>query len=915
MFENTDLRNTPYTGFTLPPQAIPTKKKDKRWKEACMDALENIGIRQISRKIVAFNDSFRILQGDFKYKDVANTSAFLSELDFIRSQTNLKTELKHFGFIEPIVNHLIGEYIKMPDPKTITAVDPYSKNDYIEVKTEKLWETVNKQVEDMLNMKMIKQGINPFETEFASQEEQDAYLQQIQQFKQQNTPSEIEKYMNQSWRATYIEWAEQTLESDYVMFDIDEKDRISLYQYLATGQCFRHLQIGYDYYEPENWHVCETFSDDEVVSVEYGDYVGQIKCAAASEIIAKWGHKMTADQKERLLRSKDYDRTSLGAYKQSTTNSGGSVFDWATRGGGTLHAVPYAGYYPYQNGKYIQQLLGTDLGYKEDFPNGSNYSNLFGYYDTERTDLIRYVYAYWVSYQKIGYLTLFDEEIGELVTERVTDEILPEYLRENEIKQLKTVSIEEHERNPQPNTIVWDYIKQVWKGLKICKQNTDLEEDLYFVEPLEYQLRGNSQDYQTRLPVVGINEPTSFVSRLEEEQKAYNIAMNMAMDYMSKELGIFFVMDMSFLPTWLKDMGGQEGMLKLTEIIRELGILPADGSPENTRSNFNQWQSVNADLTAAMLGKLEYAQAIKRMAFEKVGFSPERLGMPTPNQKTATGINQATNASFNQTEVWFDKFSKFQKRYNETHLNLAQYLKKDGIDGTVDMVDSYQIRTFLNFSDPMLPLRRFRIQPEASTKRRSELEILKQTYFQDNTIEKSLEDLAQVISADSTAKVIQLARYGKQMAQLQQERLHQQELQKIQAQQQGEAEREEAQRQWEAKEADLDRRAELLERQIVALGFTKDNPESAQVIEETRLALEKLKNDTAVRKADMDRRSKEMQDEKANRLKERELDIKERETAIKERAVTIPLEVAEANKTQYELEAKTRQKEAKAKKK
>lgn len=905
--EQLDLRNSAYTGYSLPPQAIPSNQKDERWQKACMDAMENIGMRQISRKYLQFQDTFRILEGNFKYKDVVNSSHFLSEVDSLRNQAEIHNSLENFGFIEPIVNHLIGEYLKLPDPTHIYADDQYSTNDYLEAKTTMLWSTVSQQVDDMLNTKMIKRGLNPFQEEFESQEEQEAYIQQTQEFKQKYTPSFIQKHMDEGWIPIYVQWAEATLESDYAIYDIDELDRESLYQYLATGQCFRHFLTGYDYYEPENWNVTETFNDDTSATPEDGDFVGQVRYESANTFLSKWGHLYSEDEKQRILRSKNYNRDALSFYKASTPSS---VFDWATKGGGSLHIVPHQGYYPYKNMQYVQEELGIDLGYNGYFPNGREYDDFLYYNETERTDLIRYTYGYWVSQQRIGYLTLFDEEIGELVTKKVTDEILEELIKEKGIKKLRTVSLDQHKANPKPNTIVFDYKPQVWRGLKLNKMNTDLNDDLYkAVEPLAYQLKGNSQEYHTKLPVAGIYEKTSFVSRLEKEQTAYNIAMNLSRDYMTKELGVFFLLDMSYLPGWLKDYGGEESLSKLTDLIRELGILPIDG--EHNRSQFNQLTSVNMDLTQMSLGKLEYAQAIKRIAFEKVGFTPERLGLPTPSQKTATAVQASSNASFNQTEIWFDKFAKFQKRYGEMHLNIAQYMKKEGIDGSVNLVDNYMRRTFINMSDPMLPMRRFRIAIENNAKRRSELEVIKQVYMNDNTIVKDLESLAEVISADSTAKVIQLAKYGRELAEINRQKAEEAEQQRITLEQSLEAEREQIQRDWEARENQLDRRAGLLEKQIMALGFEKDPEEINEVIGQTKNALEQLKLDIDARHKELDYNQRVKESTDNTRLKERELDIKDKSEDTKKYIADKQLEVARENKTDAELKAKKKGSEKK----
>jgi hypothetical protein len=903
MFNDTiDLRTSKYVGYTLPPQALPSNQKNDAWKRACMDALENIGIRMIAQNRRRFDDAYRIVEGNFQYRDILNSSLFLSEVDFWRNQAELTNGLEHYGFIEPIVNHLVGEYIKTPNPVLIHANDSFSTNDYIATKTERLWESVSTNLENILNMKMLKMGMNPFEEDFESEEQMQEYQQQVMQFKQENTPEEIEKYMNQNWRAIYIEWAEATLEEDYDRFDIDEIDRENLYDYLVTGKCFRHYRAGYDYYMPEVWSPRETFYDDSVRNVEEGDFVGQIKYLSGNQVIARWGHLLNEQEKQRILRSKDYDKNLLTYYKG--TSSITNARQWAEQGGGTLRYVPHPAYFPYANAQFIQEETGIDLGMDDHFPNGRQYDEFLFYNDTERQDLVRCVEGYWVSNKRIGYLTIEDPETMEIYPEIVTDEVLTDLLKIMGIKQIRTVSLEQHEAKPEPNTIVWDYVPEVWRGIKINKNNTDLTDDLYIgIEPLTYQLKGESQTYHTKLPVTGINERTSLVARLEQEQIDYNIAMNMARDYMSKELGVFYLMDMSYLPSFIKDLGGEESITKLMDVVRELGILPVDG--QGVRSGFNQFTAVNMDLTNAMLGKLQYANTVKRMAYEKIGFTPERLG--TPTQKTATGIEQSVSASFSQTEVWYDKFSKFQKRSAEVHLNLAQYMKKDGVDGSVNYVDSYKTRTFINMSDPYLPLRRFKITTENNSKRRSELEIIKQVYMNDNTIVKDLESLAEVIASDSVSKVIQLGKIGRKMAELQQQMEHERRMAEIEAEQAAIDERDLRDKEWKSRENALDRQMQIYRQQILALGFEKDKDADqsgvSDVIEQSKLALDNLKYQNDARLKELDSQHKQAKDEKEQRLKERELDIEDKKVEATKYAADMKLEIARENKTKAELQA------------
>ena len=200
--------------------------------------------------------------------------------------------------------------------------------------------------------------------------------------------------------------------------------------------------------------------------------------------------------------------------------------------------------------------------------------------------------------------------------------------------------------------------------------------------------------------------------------------MNMARDYMSKELGLFFLMDMAYIPEFIKDYGGEEALDKLMEVTRQLGFLPVDSSQARGTS-FNHFQMVNMDLTEAMLGKYRVAQVIKQRAFEKIGLIPERMALPTEHT-TATGIKVSQDASYAQTDNWFDKFAKVVERTATMNINIAQHMQAMGKDITVNYTDSDMVKQFLKLNDPDLPLRRFRIYPQTNAKRRSELETLKQ---------------------------------------------------------------------------------------------------------------------------------------------------------------------------------------------
>ena len=59
----------------LPPQAISTKKKNRKWKEDCMDALETIGLKQYDR-----NQMYPSVKGRAEVKERYKDTFFLEAL-------------------------------------------------------------------------------------------------------------------------------------------------------------------------------------------------------------------------------------------------------------------------------------------------------------------------------------------------------------------------------------------------------------------------------------------------------------------------------------------------------------------------------------------------------------------------------------------------------------------------------------------------------------------------------------------------------------------------------------------------------------------------------------------------------------------------------------------------------------------
>ena len=87
----------------LPPQAISTKKKNRKWKEDCMDALETIGLKQYDRNQM-YRDYYLMADGKLSFMEMADVIPQLRNVQKLRSDIRIPSFLKHYDIIGGIVN-------------------------------------------------------------------------------------------------------------------------------------------------------------------------------------------------------------------------------------------------------------------------------------------------------------------------------------------------------------------------------------------------------------------------------------------------------------------------------------------------------------------------------------------------------------------------------------------------------------------------------------------------------------------------------------------------------------------------------------------------------------------------------------------------------------------------------------------
>jgi hypothetical protein len=902
-----DLQNINYYNDSLPPQAIPNSRKGDSWKRATLDAFEAIGVDQISENI-KFAEYKRMYNGNVSYMDFDEIPPNLEVISELRAAKELPTYFKHYDILGLFINTFVGEFLELNDKFRVSNTDPIAENEYLREKNRR----IKKYIEDSFNLEFekilaeLKIDVNQ---KFSSEEEQRQFFAKLEQLRDENKPEQIERDMRTSWKTKAAMWGQHILTKDKpLLLDITRDEAIS---YMYSGRFFRHYRVGYDYYKPEKWNVEEVFFSKEL-DIEYpqfGEYVGRVTLMTPNQIVEKWGHLMTANEIEVLLgKDKDYSffnriggNKSVGALQKQMYSKN--------------FVMPFKGFDQYLFGRTLENMSGIPMGTRID-TDGSEHvswipdfnkdvlnSNILSTLRddiTIRTDMAQVTEVYWKSPKRIGLLTYLDN--GIIKQDIVDDNILPEFIKYFGIKKVKTVTLEEAEKNPKVNTIVYTYVPEVRWGVKINSSNTFLEEDLYLGgEPTEFQIRGISDIYDVQLPVGGIiSEPP--IKKIIPLQILYNIHMNSIYKMTENALGFFYLIDWGILGSEYKDMDStEEALLSLRDSAKELGFAMGDSTNDQYKkgSTMPAITPIDMSYNRQILEKFQIVDRIKWQALEQFGITPQRLGGSTVHE-TAEGVRQGAVASYNQTAIHFNKMENARNKLNEIHLAVAQYAQKNNKDISVFYASSDSNIAYLKFTDDNFQLRKLDIIATSDSKKARQLEQFKQAIFNTNTLGQDLLSFAETLASENISELIDVAKRLRERTDRQRQMSleHESKLKQMELQ----AEKENKAEERAFKDYELTKKLQSEEKRayIKNLGNAVDNNADKELIDKydklakTVLDSEKTEKTLNIEQQKMLAKSREIAEKIA--INKKKLEQKDRELDLREKQISTSEKIAQINK-------------------
>ena len=890
-----------------PIQFLTELEKDDNWKASNLDWLEWQGMKQLRRNSVRLLKNYKLAKGIIDKTDYIvqedNPNADLIEI--LTKEDESAFELKFYPIIPNVINVLCSEFSKRASRIMFRTVDDLSYNEMLEEKKDMIEQVLMQKAQSKMTEKLVGMGMDPNSDEFK---------QEMTPEKLKSLP-EIEGFFKKSYRNIYEEWATHQHQVDTERFHIDELEERAFRDMLITDREFWHFRMGEDDYDIELWNPVQVFYHKSASSryISESHWIGNIDLLTVADVIDKYGWMMNEEQLISL--ENIYPSRSAGYLVPGMQNDGSyydstKSHDWNTQGPGLAYRQFMSTYDATRmNGDIVQMILNES----EDLMDWGN------------THLLRCTTVYWKSQRRVGHLTKITE-LGELIQDIVVEnyKITDKPLYDNTLYKEKSkdnLVFGEH--------IDWIWINETYGGIKVgpnrpvfLNGNTSAGslDPLYLGlnggKPgrIPFQFKGDTTLYGCKPPVEGAvfsdrnTRSVAMVDLMKPFQLGYNMVNNQIADILIDELGTIIVFDQNALPR--HSMGEDWGKNNLSNAylaMKNFQMLPLDTSISNTENalNFQHYQSLDLEQSKRLMSRIQLANYFKQQAFESIGVTLQRMGQQI-SQETATGAEQALNASYNQTEIYFVQHSdNLMPRVHQMRTELAQYYNSTKSSIRLQYITTADEKVNFQLNGTDLLLRDLNIFCTTKTNTRAIMDQLKSLAINNNTTGASIYDLGNIIKADSMAELTNVLKSSEEKANAirQQEQQHQQELQ--QQQQQAAIQQEQMRQKFEAEQNDKNRETKLLGDQIKAAGMGAGvdiNQNQISDYQDAMAGIQKQQNyiDTT--------NFKREQEANKTKLGEQKLNMEKQKMQSQQEIANKQLEIARENKNKYDVKTKNNKK-------
>ena len=858
--------------LTQPLQFIPAKDKDDDWAAWNLDWLEIRGMDQLKKNSRRLLKNYKLAKGIIDKKDyiVEEDNNYADLMDVLTKEDESALELKFYPIIPNVVNVLVGEFSKRYTKVQFRAVDDTSYNEMLEQKRAMIEENLLTDAYNKLMINMIQQGADPESEE----------VQKQLSTENLKTLPEIENFFSKSYRSLIEEWATHQLNVDEERFKMAELEERAFKDMLICDREFWHFKMMEDDYDVELWNPVLTFYQKSPDS----RYIS--------------------------------DSNFAGKYLLNGMQNDGSYYDASKSHKWNTETPPGIDY------RRLMSNYGNNPAAENDVVNwilneGGDIS------DWGDLDMMRVTTVYWKTQRKIGHLTRIDHT-GELV-----QEIIDENYKVNDKPVYNTRLFKDKTRDNliEGEHIDWFWINEVWGGVKIgpnAPQHWRTEDN--DVDPmylginaekpgkLKYQFKGDDTLYNCKLPIEGRvfsdrnTKSTSLIDLMKPYQIGYNMVNNQIADILVDELGTVIMFDQNALPR--HSMGedwGKNNLEKAYVAMKDFGMMPLDTSITNTENavNFNHYQTLNLEQTNRLMSRIQLANHFKTQAFEAIGVNQQRMGTPIA-QQTATGVTQAMNQSYSQTEQYFTQHSDhLMPRVHQMRTDLSQYYHSTKPSVRLSYITTESEKVNFTINGKKLLLRDFNVFATTKTNHRETLEQLKQMALQNNTTGASIYDLGNVIKSNSIAEVSNILKEAETKTQMQKEQEMQQQQQMQEQQLQAQQQEAQQQRQFEQSESEAERQKDITVAEIRAAGYGAQTDINENKQSDFTDAMQDMRQRDEYREQMNFKKEQASTDNSNKRAK---MDIEREKLATQREIANKNLQIARENKNKYDVKASKKDK-------
>lgn len=766
----------------IPNQAVPNSQKGDKFYRETLEAFEGIGLKQINKNL-EFNDIYAMLDGELIVTNFLENSRLISHIGslYTKEDFNMPDYVKPFDLLNRVVRYQSTKYTELAHRFNVDFIDPISQNEIDREFNNQLMQfaidnfNIEREYLDAIN------GLNLDGQEFESEEEQQAYLEDIERRRRLiSSPEEIKDSIQRNWKPIAVDWVHKTLERDSRRFNHKRLYQKYYTDFYSTGRYFNHLNIHkMGVYTQERWSPIYTFFSEEydLEFPQYASYIGYIDTIGKDQLVTEHGQSIS-----------DSDLRKIINFDGKSVKTGNSLTDKNTYSdilrGSVVDGMP-RDYFQREAYYQLEQELGLPLSNEYYFNMDGELESRNAYTMTYskhqksgprgimrkltrrdidvEDDIYLRTRVYWTSYERVGYLYYDDD--GATRSAFITEDILPEVLEKHNAKVKRTLTIKqldelERKGNVEPGTLCYTRIPVTYYGVLIRTKGLGLNKDLILdAGKMELQIKGDDDNiYNVLKPVTGIITMPE-INKLIPHQIEYTYNLNLSRKYSENELGMLFLMDVNFLGSEYssaKDAGS-----KFTEFLNHVKggmVIPVDASRRNLREN--QGQEMNpmgiyeVTNTRIINDKIQLAEYHKAMLLEEAGLSQQLLNEPQ-KYVTAEGIKSSGNSTQTILDYNFDRMDEARLKDMEVAIRVAQFQEsgKRGInfahtrdDGELDL---------MAFTDDFLALRKFNLISLEDSEKRRRREEIKNYILSTNTFEDETETLVKLATSDSFTTMMQ----------------------------------------------------------------------------------------------------------------------------------------------------------------